>query len=228
MLVCGGSGGVAGEVEGAAEALPAPAFDPVMLLGLGQARAAAGAGGGGHRLSFLSLHAHSLALVLPLAAALLHPCGYAACLPLVAVLPGVRGDARVGVKDGQVGGLAAVVLSAAVASFPRLWRGPAGWRRSSRRRGRGRRGGRRRDGHCWLLDEQELGGGFGVVQALPATAPRQGAVQELFRLRLWNQEVVSRVLCEQQWDPVKNEQKRKKIGRRLKSQREQKTLTMNY
>lgn len=73
--------------------------------------------GGGHSLSFLSFNAHSLALVVPPTDTLLH---YTGSLSLIAVLPRVRGNARVRLKDGQVRGLAAVVLSAAIASFPYL------------------------------------------------------------------------------------------------------------
>lgn len=67
-----------------------------MLLGFGEAT------GSGHSLPFLSLNAHSLALVLPLTATLLQPFNYAGSLPLTPVLPRVRGNARVRVKDGQV------------------------------------------------------------------------------------------------------------------------------
>lgn len=68
-----------------------------MLLEFGE-----GSGGGGHSLSFLSLNAHSLALVLPLTATLLHRFTYAGSLTLIAVLPRVGGNARIRVKDGQV------------------------------------------------------------------------------------------------------------------------------
>lgn len=68
-----------------------------MLLGFRE-----GSGGGGHSLSFLSLNARSLALVLALTATLLHPFNYAGSFTLIAVLPRVRGNARVRVKDGQV------------------------------------------------------------------------------------------------------------------------------
>lgn len=85
-------------VQQAAEAVPAPAFDLVMLLGFWEGSG----GGGGHSLSFLSLNAHSLALVLSLAATLLHPFNHAGSLTLIAVLPRMRGNARVRVKDGQV------------------------------------------------------------------------------------------------------------------------------
>lgn len=103
-----------------------------------------------------------------------------------------------------------MALFAAIAAFPHWRCGPTGWRQ----------GGRGGDSNGWLLDQQELGGGCGVVQALPAAAPCQGAMEKLFRLRLYQQEVVSRVLCKQHLDPVKNKKRKEKIGRRLKSQRE--------
>lgn len=98
MLVLGGSSGVAGRrvVQRAAEALPGPAFQLVMLPRLG------GGAGGGHGLPFLSFHAHSLALVLPFTAPLPQPFTNAGSLTLVATFLRVGGNARVGVQDGQV------------------------------------------------------------------------------------------------------------------------------
>lgn len=98
MLVLGGTGRVAGKrvVQRAAETIPDPASDLVMLLGF------RGGSGGGYRLSFLSLNAHSFALVLPFAAPLLHCFTYADSFPLIAVLPRMRGNARVRIKYGQV------------------------------------------------------------------------------------------------------------------------------
>lgn len=91
MLVLRETSRVAGkrEVQQAAETVPHPSFDLVMLLGFREAS------GGGYYLSFLSLNAHSFALVLPFTAPL--PCcfNYARSLPLIVVLPRMGGDARV-------------------------------------------------------------------------------------------------------------------------------------
>lgn len=97
MLVLRRTSRVAGksEVQRAAETVPHLPFDLVMLLGFREAS-------GGYCLSFLSLNAHSLALVLPFTAPLLRCFNYAGSLPLIAVLPRMGGDARVRVKDGQV------------------------------------------------------------------------------------------------------------------------------
>lgn len=97
-LVLRGTSRVAGkrEVQRAAGAVPHPSFDLVLLLGFREAS------GGGYCLSFLSLNAHSLALVLPFTASLLRCFSHAGSLPLIAVLPRMGGNARVRVEDGQV------------------------------------------------------------------------------------------------------------------------------
>lgn len=77
------------EVQQAAETVPHPSFDLVMLLGFREAS------GGGYYLSFLSLNAHSLALVLPFTAPLLRCFNYARSLPLIVILPRMGGNARV-------------------------------------------------------------------------------------------------------------------------------------
>lgn len=84
------------EVQRAAETVPHPSFDLVMLLGFWEAS------GGGYYLSFLSLNAHSLALVLSFTAPLLRCFNNAGSLTLIAVLRRMGGNARVRVKDGQV------------------------------------------------------------------------------------------------------------------------------
>lgn len=90
--------------------------------------------------------------------------------------------------------LAVVVLVAAAASFLNL---PLRCSQTGRRsRGRGGRGWHRR-----LLDQEELGGRFGIGKAVPTSAPRQGAMEKLLRSRLYHQEVVSGVLCEQKTEP---------------------------
>lgn len=77
--------------------------------------------GGRHGLPLLFLSAHLLALALAFAPALLNPPNPSATPALLMALsPGVGGNARVGVEDGEVGVPAAVVLIASTASFLRL------------------------------------------------------------------------------------------------------------
>lgn len=58
--------------------------------------------GGRYSLLLLFLNAHSLALALAFTTTLLNPLDPCGNLGLMAVLPGVRGDARVRIQDGQV------------------------------------------------------------------------------------------------------------------------------
>lgn len=58
--------------------------------------------GGGYSLPFLFFSAHSLALALAFTATLFNTLQPGGTLALEAFLPGVRGDARVRIQDGQV------------------------------------------------------------------------------------------------------------------------------